>query len=136
MIKCDMLIADVRFKYRIAESAGMKKVELYTYEDANRDVEEGLTEGEAAVKKWEYIVLALREIEEVALQMTPLCERYIDFDCDGCPLVKFDLPCTEAMSTYSIFCTDLKKLRMVAENMLSMIIAAQKSEERRNSFFV
>ncbi len=114
----------------------MRKVELYTYEDASREVEEGVTESEAAVKKWESIVYALREIEEVALQVTPLCEKYLEFDCHGCPLLRFDLPCTEALSTYSIFCADLKKLRMLAENMLSMMIATQRSEERNSSFFV
>ena len=114
----------------------MKKVELYTYEDASRDIEEGITESEAAVKKWESIVYALREIEEVALQVTPLCDKYLEFDCHGCPLLRFDLPCTEALSTYSIFCADLKKLRMIAENMLSMMIATQRSVERNSSFFV
>ena len=114
----------------------MRKVELYTYEDASRDVEEGLTESEAAVKKWESIVMALREIEEGALQVTPFCEKYLGFDCNGCPMLKFGVPCTEATSTYSIFCADLKRLRMVAENMLSMIIAVQRSEEHSNSFFV
>ncbi len=115
---------------------GMKKLELYTYEDAVKDMEEGPTEAEVTAKKWESIIYALREIEEVALQLTPLCEKYIDFDCEGCPLTNFDLPCSEALSTYSLFCGDLKKLRMVAENMLSMILAAGRYEERRNSFFV
>jgi len=114
----------------------MKEVELYTCEDASKDVEEGMMESEAAVKKWESIVMALREIEEVALQITPFCEKHMDFDCNGCPMLRFDLPCTEAISTYSIFCADLKKLRMVAENMLSMVIAVQRSEEQSNSFFV
>lgn len=114
----------------------MKKVELYTYEDARKDVEEGLTEIEAAVKKWESIVNVLRELEEVTLQITPLCEKYLDFNCEGCSLLRFDLPCTESTSTYTIFSTDLKKLRMVAENMLSILIAVQRSEERNKSFFV
>jgi len=114
----------------------MKKVELYTYEDAVKDLEEGLTETEAAIKKWESILLALKEIEDVAMQLTPLCEKYIDFDCKGCPLTNFDLPCCEAISTYALFCGDLKKLRMIAENMLSMLIAAGRYEEQRNRFFV
>jgi hypothetical protein len=46
------------------------------------------------------------------------------------------LPCTESISTYSLFCGDLKKLRMIAENMLSILLAAQRFEEQQNSFFV
>lgn len=114
----------------------MRKVELYTYEDASKDVKEGLMEIEVAVKKWESIVNVLRELEEVTLQITPLCEKYLKFNCDGCPLLRFDQPCTEPTSTYTIFSTDLKKLRMVAENMLSMLIAAQRREERNRSFFI
>jgi len=115
---------------------GMKRIELYTYEDAAKEVEEGITESEAAVKKWESIVHALRELEQVVLQITPFCERHMQFDCNGCPIIRFDLPCNDPFSTYAIFYTELKKLRMIAENMLTLLIAVQKSEEQNSSHFV
>ncbi len=114
----------------------MKKVELYTYEDAIRDVEEGLSESEVVVKKWESIIQALREIEEVTLQMTPFCQRHIDFDCQGCPLLEYDFPCGDSFSTYAIFYQELRKLRMIGENLLATLLAVHRSEERKNSFFV
>ncbi len=114
----------------------MRKIELYTSEDANKDLSEGLSESEAAIKKWESIVFALEEIERVALQGTPLCEKYAHFDCSGCPLVKYDFPCNDSFSTFALFYTELKKLRMIAENMLMLLYAAQRSEEHRKSFFV
>ncbi len=115
---------------------GMRKVELYTYEDAAKDVEEGVSESEAAIRKWESIVMALSEVEQVVLQITPFCEKHIQFECRGCPIVKFDFPCNDPFSTYAIFYSDLKKLRLLAENMLTMLLAVQKSEERDSSNFV
>ncbi|MET1124210.1 MAG: hypothetical protein ABWW66_02960 [Archaeoglobaceae archaeon] len=114
----------------------MKKIELYTYEDAVRDVEEGVGEEEAALRKWESIVHALRELESVALQITPYCERHMDFDCEGCPLTYFDYDCAHPMSTYSIFCTELKKLRMIAENMLELLQLVKRKEEKDREPFV
>ena len=114
----------------------MKKVELYTYEDARKDVEEGMTDSEAVVRKWESIIQALREIEEVTLQMTPFCEKHIDFECQGCPLLSYDFPCSDSFSTYAIFYQELRKLRMIAENLLATLVAVRRNEEHKNSFFV
>jgi hypothetical protein len=114
----------------------MKQVELYTYEDAKRELEEGLSEAEAVVKKWESIVNALRELEGTVTQLTPFCERYIEFDCNGCPLLKYDLPCDHPGSTYVVFYQELKKLRMIGESYLMTLLAVQKSEDFSKSFFV
>ena len=114
----------------------MKRIELYTYEDAAKEVEEGITESEAAVKKWESIVHALQELEQVVLQITPFCEKHMRFGCNGCPIAKFDFPCNEPFSTYAIFYSELKKLRMIAESMLTLLIAVKRAEERDNKPFV
>ncbi len=114
----------------------MRRIELYTYEDAARDVEEGSSESETVVKKWKSIVNALREIEGVAFQITPYCEKHMEFGCEGCPLTEFDFECSNPISTYSIFCVELRKLIMIAERMLSLLLAVQQKEEDDRASFV
>ncbi|MCS7121605.1 MAG: hypothetical protein NZ895_03255 [Archaeoglobaceae archaeon] len=112
----------------------MKRIELYTYEDATKDMEEGICEEDAIIKKWESIVDALIEIENVALQITPYCEKY--FDCEGCPITLFDYDCSHPMSIYNIFCTELKKLRIITESMLTTLYLVKRKIEKDREPFV
>ncbi|MDI9645185.1 MAG: hypothetical protein QFX40_00650 [Archaeoglobales archaeon] len=114
----------------------MRKIELYSYEDAAMDVEGGMGEEEVIIKKWESIVNALREIENVAFQITPYCEKHIDFDCESCPLTIFDFDCGHPLSTYAIFCSELRKLRMIGESMLTLLHLVKRKEEKDREPFV
>ncbi len=107
----------------------MKKLELYTAEDAKRDVERGATDTEVAIKKWESILNALRAVEEVSIQITSFCLRYQKFGCDGCPITRYDYPCGHPYATFTIFYQELRKLRALAEHLYAVLMAIDAEEK-------
>ncbi len=104
----------------------MKRIELYTVEDAEKDLEKGRMDSEIAVKKWERILKALEAIEEVTLQDTSFCMRYRS--CEGCPLLKYDFPCGHPYSTYSLFYQELRKLKVLALKLYGVLKEIHKRE--------
>ena len=56
----------------------MKEIKLYTFEDAKKSLDEGKSDSEVALKKWESILEALKSIEDVAIQITSLSTRSSD----------------------------------------------------------
>ena len=114
----------------------MRKIEIYTIEDAKKEMEEGKTETEVAVKKWESIVQALRTVEEVGIQITSFCLKYQRFGCKGCPITKYDYPCGHPYANFTIFYQDLKKLRILAENLYAILIAIDKEDRESKSKYI
>ncbi|MCD6493703.1 MAG: hypothetical protein J7K36_07915 [Archaeoglobaceae archaeon] len=114
----------------------MKKIEIYTFEDAKKEMEEGKTESEVAVKKWESIVQALRAVEEVSIQITSFCLNYQKFNCKGCPITKYDYPCGHPYASFTIFYHELKKLRALAESLYAILIAIDREDKESKSKYI
>ncbi len=114
----------------------MKKIEIYTFEDAKRELEEGSTEAEVAVKKWESIVEALKVIEEVSVQITSFCLKYQEFGCKGCPITKYDYPCGHPYATFTIFYQDLRRLRTLAESLYAVLLAIDREDKESKKKFL
>jgi len=112
----------------------MKKVEIYTLDDLKRDLEEGLSEAEVAVKKWESIMNLLKIIEEVSIQVTSFCLKYQKYGCSGCPILKYDYPCGHPYATFTIFYQELKKLRALGERLYLILTAIEKEEKESRGY--
>jgi len=62
----------------------MREIRLYTFEDAKKNLDEGMSDSEVALRKWESILNALKAIEEVSIQITSFCVKHQKFGCKGC----------------------------------------------------
>ena len=80
--------------------------------DLKKDLEEGMSDTEVALKKWKAILDALRAIEEVSIQITSFCLKHQEMGCKNCPILKYDYPCGHPYATFTIFYQELKKLRI------------------------
>ncbi len=114
----------------------MKEIELYTFEDAERDLEEGASESEVALKKWESILNALRAIEEVAIQITSFCVKHQKFECKGCPVTNYDYPCGHPYATFTLFYQELRKTIALAERIYAILTAVDREDKERRKDFV
>ncbi|HIP25835.1 MAG TPA: hypothetical protein EYG81_05200 [Archaeoglobus profundus] len=114
----------------------MKEIKLYTIEDAKKDLEEGSSDPEVALKKWESILNALKAIEEVSVQITSFCLRYQKFNCKGCPILKYDYPCGHPYATYTLFSQELRKLIILGEKLYAILTAIDKEDKERRGRFV
>gem|GEM_PF-579039 len=113
----------------------MKEIKIYTAEDAKRDVENGVSDSEVALRKWKSILDAIKAIEDVSIQVTSFCFRYQKFGCSGCPIVKYDHPCGHPYATFTIFYQELKKLRILAEGIYAILLAIDKEEKDSGRYY-
>ncbi len=114
----------------------MRKVEIYTIEDARRDLDRGDSDSEVALRKWESILDALRAVEEVAVQMTSFCLKYMDRGCQGCPILNYDYPCGHPYASFTLFYQELRKLRMISENLYAILMAVYRDDMDARKNFV
>ncbi|RLF98735.1 MAG: hypothetical protein DRN49_05425 [Thaumarchaeota archaeon] len=114
----------------------MKKVELYTFEDIKGDLDKGLSDSEVAIKKWKSILDALSSIEEVSLQLTSFCLKYQNLGCKDCPIVRYDYPCGHPYAIFTIFYQELRKLRMIAENLYAILVAIDREDRESRKHYV
>jgi hypothetical protein len=114
----------------------MKKIEIYTLEDAMKEMEEGKTEAEVAIKKWQSIVEALKIIEEVSIQITSFCLNYQKINCKDCPITRYDYPCGHPYANFTIFYQDLRKLRSMAESLYAILMAIDRKDKESRSKYV
>lgn len=104
----------------------MKRISLYTSEDAEKDVESKKRTGkEASIRKWKLVLNALRAIGGVQGSACGLChERENGDSCLGCPLL--DSPskkCSEEDSDYWNARISLRKALDNAEKMVAALEA-------------
>ena len=114
----------------------MKEIKLYTFDDLKKELDEGKSDTEVALKKWESILNALRAVEEVSVQITSFCLRYQEFGCKGCPITKYDYPCGHPYATFTIYFQELKKVRALAEKLYAVLMAIDKENKESRSHYV
>ncbi len=114
----------------------MKEIKLYTFEDAKKSLDEGKSDSEVALKKWESILEALKSIEDVAIQITSFCIKYQKFGCKGCPILKYDYPCGHPYATFTIFYQELKKVRIIGERLYAILMAIDKEDKESRSHYI
>ncbi|MET1124760.1 MAG: hypothetical protein ABWW66_05805 [Archaeoglobaceae archaeon] len=114
----------------------MKKLELYTLEDLERDLNEGYSDTEVALKKWRKILEALKAIEEVSVQITSFCLRYQKVGCEGCPILRYDYPCGHPYAAFTVFFQDLRRLIFEAERIYAILMAIDKDDKDARQSFV
>ena len=114
----------------------MKKIEVYTFDDVKNDVEKGVSDSEIALKKWRSILNAVKALEEITIQITSFCLKYQNLGCKGCPVTKFDYPCGHPYASFTIFYQELRKLRMLAENIYAILVAIDRDEKESKKHYV
>lgn len=114
----------------------MRKIELYTLDEVKRDIEEGESDIEVAIKKWKSIVEALRAVTDVSIQVTSFCLKYQEFGCRGCPITKYDYPCGHPYATFTLFFQELKKLKILAENLYATLITIDREDKESKKDYV
>lgn len=114
----------------------MRKIELYTLDEVKRDIEEGESDTEVAIKKWKSIVEALRAVTDVSIQVTSFCLKYQEFGCRGCPITKYDYPCGHPYATFTLFFQELKKLKILAENLYATLITIDREDKESKKDYV
>ncbi len=114
----------------------MKEIKLYTFEDAEKDLNEGLSDSEVALKKWESILNGLKAIEEVAIQITSFCVKHQQFECKGCPIVNYDYPCGHPYATFTLFYQELRKVITLAEKLYAILTAVDRDDKESRKKFV
>lgn len=112
----------------------MRELKLYTVEDLKKDLEGGLSDGEAALKKWESILNALSAIEQVSIQITSFCLKYLENNCDGCPILNYDYPCGHPYGTFTTFYQELRKVKALAEKIYAILRAISDEERERGKY--
>ncbi len=114
----------------------MKKIEIYTADDIKEDIDRGLSDSEIALKKWKSILSAIKAIEDASIQITSFCLKYQNLGCKGCPITKFDYPCGHPYASFTIFYQELKKLRILAENLYAILVAVDREEKESGRHYV
>ncbi len=114
----------------------MRKIELYTFEDLKKDLEEGLSDTEVALKKWKSILDALTAIEEVSIQVTSFCLKHQEVGCKNCPILKYDYPCGHPYATFTMFYQELRKLKIIAERLYAILMTIDKEDKESRSRYV
>ncbi len=114
----------------------MRKIELYTFEDLKKDLEEGLSDTEVALKKWKSILDALTAIEEVSIQVTSFCLKHQEMGCKNCPILKYDYPCGHPYATFTMFYQELRKLKIIAERLYAILMTIDKEDKESRSRYV
>jgi len=114
----------------------MRKIELYTFEDLKKDLEEGLSDTEVALKKWKSILDALTAIEEVSIQVTSFCLKHQEMRCKNCPILKYDYPCGHPYATFTMFYQELRKLKIIAERLYAILMTIDKEDKESRSRYV
>ncbi|PCN50728.1 hypothetical protein B6U99_02905 [Candidatus Geothermarchaeota archaeon ex4572_27] len=112
----------------------MKTLEIYTIDDLKKDLEEGVSEGKVAVKKWETILNLLKTVEELSIQVTSFCLKYQKYGCNGCPILKYDYPCGHPYATFTIFYQELRKLRALADRLYAILKAIEREERESRGY--
>lgn len=113
----------------------MIKIELYSEEDAKKDLEKGLPDFEVAMRKWNSILNALKAIESVTIQRVSFCFKYQQIGCHTCPLVKQEPPCGHPYAFFTIFYQELKRLIAMAEKMHGVMKAACEDEREKQRIY-
>lgn len=105
----------------------MKRLNLYTLEEAKWDVIDGRKTGlEASIRKWKLVVKALDAIEDVVDDECGLCEEYRLSDCWSCPLYKSPAKrCGVEDSTYNKSSDSISEALFKARKMLAALEALQ-----------
>ncbi len=114
----------------------MKRIELYTFEDLKKDLDEGMSDTEVALKKWKAILDALKAIEDVSIQITSFCLKHQEMGCKNCPILKYDYPCGHPYATFTIFYQELRKLRIIGEKLYAVLLAIDREDKESRSKYV
>jgi len=114
----------------------MREIKLYTFEDAEKDMDEGLSDSEVALKKWESILKALKAIEEVSIQITSFCVKHQQFGCKGCPITNYDYPCGHPYATFTLYYQELRKVIILAERLYAILTAIDRDDKESRKKFI
>lgn len=113
----------------------MIKIELYSEEDAKKDLEKGLPDFEIAMRKWDSILNALKAIESVTIQRVSFCFKHQQMGCYTCPLIKYESPCGHPYSFFTIFYQELKRLTAMAKRMHEIMKTASNDEREKQRIY-
>jgi len=114
----------------------MREVELYTFNEVKKDLESGESDTKVAIKKWKSIVEALKAVNDVSIQITSFCLKYQEFGCQGCPITKYDYPCGHPYATFTLFFQELRRLRILAENLYATLITIDREDKESKKDYV